>query len=71
MAGTAFQTTRPQGAALYTPEQRRRRDASRWTLVQGILAHLQLLVCLGSAALVARYLSAGVGWELAAGSVVV
>ena len=23
---------------LYTAEQRRRRDASRWTLVQGILA---------------------------------
>jgi 3-vinyl bacteriochlorophyllide hydratase len=39
--------------------------------VQGILAPLQLLVCLVSAALVARYLSAGTGWELAAGSVVV
>jgi 3-vinyl bacteriochlorophyllide hydratase len=71
MAGTAFQTPRPSGATLYTPEQRQRRDASRWTLVQGILAPLQLLVCLVSAALVARYLSAGTGWELAAGSVVV
>ncbi len=71
MAGTAFQSSPPTGATLYTPEQRRRRDASRWTLVQGILAPLQLLVCLVSAALVARYLSAGTGWELAAGSVVV
>lgn len=71
MAGTALQTSRPRGATLYTPDQRRRRDASRWTLVQGILAPLQLLVCLVSAALVARYLSSGSGWEVAAGSVVV
>ena len=28
----------PNAMPLYTPEQRRRRDASRWTLVQGVLA---------------------------------
>jgi 3-vinyl bacteriochlorophyllide hydratase len=56
--------------ALYTPEQRRRRDASRWTLVQGILAPLQLLVMLASAALLVRYLATGQGWTAAAASVV-
>jgi 3-vinyl bacteriochlorophyllide hydratase len=54
---------------LYTPEQRRRRDASRWTVVQGVLAPLQLLVCIGSAILVARYLTTGAGWGLASLSV--
>ena len=38
---------------LYTAEERRRRDASGWTLVQGILAPLQFLVFLVSLALVA------------------
>ena len=33
---------------LYTAEERRRRDASRWTLVQGVLAPLQFLVFLAS-----------------------
>jgi 3-vinyl bacteriochlorophyllide hydratase len=56
---------------LYTPEQRRRRDASRWTLVQGILAPLQFLVMLISAALLVGYLAGRVGWGVAAGSVVV
>ena len=55
---------------LYTPEQRRRRDASRWTLVQGVLAPLQLLVMLVSAALVVRHLATGEGWTAAALSVV-
>jgi 3-vinyl bacteriochlorophyllide hydratase len=50
---------------LYTPEERRRRDASPWTLVQGVLAPLQFLVCLISIALVWRYLATGQG-ELAA-----
>jgi 3-vinyl bacteriochlorophyllide hydratase len=56
--------------ALYTPEERRRRDASRWTVVQGVLAPLQLLVMLGSAALLLRYLATGEGWSAAALSVV-
>jgi len=55
------ETSRP----LYTPEQRRRRDASRWTLVQGILAPLQFAVFLVSLVLVVRYLHTGDG-ELAA-----
>ena len=31
---------------LYTPEERVRRDSSRWTLVQGVLAPLQFVVFL-------------------------
>ncbi|SUZ31886.1 hypothetical protein ROE7235_01637 [Roseibaca ekhonensis] len=56
---------------LYTADQRKRRDASRWTLVQGILAPVQLLICLVSAVLVIRYLSTGDGYGLATASVVV
>jgi 3-vinyl bacteriochlorophyllide hydratase len=55
---------------LYTPDQRRRRDASRWTLVQGILAPLQFVVFLVSAALVLRFLATGDGWVVASASVV-
>lgn len=58
-------------APLYTPEQRRRRDASRWTLVQGILAPLQFLVFLVSLALVVRYLWTGEGAAAATASIVV
>ena len=56
---------------LYTPEERRRRDASPWTLVQGILAPLQFLVFLVSLALVLRYLSTGEGLFAAHVSIVV
>lgn len=61
---------------LYTPEERRRRDASPWTLVQGILAPIQFVVflaslCLASLCLVLRYLTTGEGLGLATASVVV
>lgn len=56
---------------LYTPEQRARRDASRWTLVQGILAPVQFLVCIVSAALVLRYLATGEGLAIANLSVLI
>ena len=54
---------------LYTPEQRERRDRSRWTVVQGILAPLQFLVFLVSAVLVLRYLLSGDGYGLATASI--
>lgn len=54
-------TVRP----IYTPDQRRRRDASPWTLVQGVLAPLQFLVFLVSAVLVAAFLTTG-NWAVAA-----
>ena len=56
---------------LYNPEQRARRDATVWTLVQGILAPIQFLVCLVSLCLVLRYLVTGNGYELATISVVI
>ncbi len=54
---------------LYTAEQRRRRDKSRWTLVQGILAPLQFAILLVSLALVGRYLATGDGLWAATTSV--
>jgi 3-vinyl bacteriochlorophyllide hydratase len=56
---------------LYTPEQRIRRDATRWTLVQGILAPVQFAVFLISLALVLRYLFTGEGFAAATASIVV
>ena len=56
---------------LYTPDQRARRDATRWTLVQGVLAPLQFLVFLVSLGLVLRCLVSGHGYAAATGSVVV
>lgn len=55
---------------LYTPEQRVRRDRSRWTLVQGILAPIQFLIFLASLILVLRYLTSGEGLAIATASVV-
>ncbi|MAM62905.1 2-vinyl bacteriochlorophyllide hydratase [Maritimibacter sp. UBA3975] len=59
------------GLALYTAEQRLRRDESGWTLVQGILAPVQFLVFLVSVALVLRFLATGAGYEAATISIVV
>ena len=57
--------------AVYTPEERARRDASPWTLVQGVLAPVQFAVFLASATLVIRYLATGWGLEAATISVVI
>lgn len=56
--------------ALYTPAERRRRDASPWTLVQGILAPVQFVVFLVSLGLVLRYLGTGAGLGAATLSIV-
>ncbi len=56
---------------LYTEDERRRRDASPWTVVQGILAPLQFFALIVSTVLVWRYLDAGVGGEAATVSVVI
>lgn len=55
---------------LYTAEQRRRRDASPWTLVQGVLAPLQFLVFFASVILVVRYLTTGEGLDIATASII-
>ncbi len=56
---------------LYTPEQRARRDASVWTLVQGILAPVQFVICIISAVLVIRFLMTGEGYIAATWSVII
>ena len=56
---------------LYTPEQKIRRDASIWTLVQGILAPVQFVIFLVSLGLVLRCLLTTEGETMALWSVVV
>lgn len=60
-----------QAMPLYTQEQREHRDASPWTLVQGVLAPLQFIAFAVSLALVLRYLATGEGWQAATISIVV
>lgn len=52
----------PARKPLYTAAERARRDASAWTLVQGILAPVQFLIFLVSLTLVLRYLATGEGY---------
>lgn len=56
---------------LYSPRERARRDASPWTVVQGVLAPLQFLVFLVSLGLVLRALVSGEGHHAATLSVIV
>jgi 3-vinyl bacteriochlorophyllide hydratase len=56
---------------LYTEAERARRDASPWTLVQGILAPLQFVAFAVSLALVLRYLLSGDGYAAATVSILV
>jgi 3-vinyl bacteriochlorophyllide hydratase len=60
-----------RGSALYTLEQRLRRDRSRWTLVQGILAPTQFAVFLVSLGLVVTYLATGEYYAAATVSIVI
>jgi 3-vinyl bacteriochlorophyllide hydratase len=62
---------RPATRALYTPDQRARRDGTRWTLVQGILAPVQFLVFAVSVVLVVRSLATGTGEFAAHVSIIV
>jgi 3-vinyl bacteriochlorophyllide hydratase len=59
-----------RGKPLYTESERRLRDASPWTLVQGILAPVQFAVFLVSLCLVLRYLLTGDGYQAATISIV-
>ncbi|KPQ30966.1 MAG: 2-vinyl bacteriochlorophyllide hydratase BchF [Porphyrobacter sp. HL-46] len=62
---------RGKSRALYTAEERVRRDESGWTIVQGVLAPLQFLVFLVSLVLVMRTLTTGEGAFAADVSIVV
>ncbi len=67
----AYRPQAAQGKPLYTADQRARRDATRWTLVQGVLAPIQFLVFLVSLALVARFVITGRGQDAATISIIV
>jgi 3-vinyl bacteriochlorophyllide hydratase len=56
---------------LYTAEERRRRDASPWTIVQAALAPIQFAIFLVSLCLVIRYLASSEGLAVATASIVV
>lgn len=73
VSANAIPSLRRRGAPrrVYTREERKRRDASRWTLVQGLLAPVQFLVFLVSLALVVRCLLTGTGYAMASASVVI
>ncbi|MDJ1016324.1 MAG: 2-vinyl bacteriochlorophyllide hydratase [Paracoccaceae bacterium] len=62
---------RPAVYRIYSEAERARRDATPWTLVQGVLAPLQFLVFLVSLVLVIRYLLTGLGYEIATWSIVI
>jgi 3-vinyl bacteriochlorophyllide hydratase len=70
-AGIPLTATPKPPAQLYTPQQRARRDASPWTMVQAVLAPLQFAVFLVSLGLIVRYLVTGEGYGLATGSILV
>jgi 3-vinyl bacteriochlorophyllide hydratase len=57
--------------ALYTPQERQRRDESIWTIVQGVLAPVQFVVFLVSLGLVIRTLTTGEGAWAADVSIVI
>ena len=60
-----------RATVLYTEEERKRRDTSIWTLVQGILAPVQFLVFLISLVLILYFLATGEGQVPAEVSVVI
>ena len=62
---------RGHNRALYTPQERERRDQSVWTLVQGVLAPLQFCVFIVSLGLVIRTLTTGEGAFAADVSIVI
>ena len=56
---------------LYTDEERARRDATKWTLVQGLLAPAQFVAFAVSVVLVLRFLWTGDGYEAATVSIII
>lgn len=61
MAASRGKSFPPPKGPLYTSAQRRRRDASPWTLVQGVLAAAQFVAFAISLVLVLRFLFTGTG----------
>lgn len=64
-------STQENKGGLYTPEQKKRRDETVWTLIQGILAPLQFVAFAISLALVARYMLTGEGYVITTASILI
>jgi len=71
MTAVSHPTSARPARGLYTVEQRARRDASRWTMVQGVLAPAQFLAFAVSIVLVLRFLWTGDGYMAATVSILV
>ncbi|KAB7644851.1 2-vinyl bacteriochlorophyllide hydratase [Polymorphobacter fuscus] len=72
MTGATTSSNGPKARRpLYTAEERVRRDNSRWTLVQGLLAPVQFLIFAVSLYLVLNYLRTGEYHDAAVWSVVI
>jgi 3-vinyl bacteriochlorophyllide hydratase len=71
LCGTRSSTAKSEPQPLYSAEEKRRRDATPWTLVQGILAPVQFFAFAVSLALVLRYLATGEGLWIATCSIVI
>lgn len=55
----------------YTMEQLHKRNTSKWTIVQMVLAPVQLLAFIISVALVIHYLTTGEGYDIATVSILI
>lgn len=71
IASTNTTDVQPLGRRLYTDAERVRRDTTKWTLVQGLLAPFQFVVFLISLGLVLRYLATGAGYDAATLSIMI
>ena len=60
-----------QPSPLYSAEERRRRDETPWTLVQGVLAPFQFIVFVASLWFVASFMATGVGYEIATATIII
>ena len=69
MSGADTGRTMPR--QLYSEAERARRDATIWTVVQGVLAPLQFAAFLVSLILVLRYMTTGEGYYAATVSIVI
>jgi 3-vinyl bacteriochlorophyllide hydratase len=59
------------GKPLYSASERARRDATKWTLVQGVLAPLQFVAFVVSLILVVHFLVTGQGYTAATVSILI
>jgi len=71
LSGHAAAHAKPIRQPLYSAAERERRDATPWTIVQGILAPVQFLAFAISLTLIFRYMATGQGYGAATASILV